>query len=100
MGAESKKDTKAGLASGKKLVSTLLIVAVLILGLLGWIYWNRFQEIFDLQAEIERLRDEGERLRGKISELEGELKKRNDLDYFEKLAREELGLVYPEQEES
>ncbi len=99
MGAESNKDSEADMASRKKLISTLLIVAVLVLGFLGWVYWNRFQDIFELQDEIVRLKEREDELREQISSLEEKLARRNDLDYFETLAKEELGLVYPEAEE-
>lgn len=85
---------------GNRTVSLLLVVALLIASFLGWVYWRRFQEIFTLQAEIAQLEEERGDLRQEISELLEKRNRRNDLDYIEKLAREELGLVYPAGEES
>lgn len=81
-------------------ISVLLVVAILVAGFLGWIYWNRFQEILELQAEIAELENERSELRKEISSLKQEVNKRNDLDYVERLAKEELGLVYPSDEDS
>ncbi|MBS3787146.1 cell division protein FtsL [Candidatus Bipolaricaulota bacterium] len=76
-------------------LSVLLVVLLLIAGLLGWVYWNRFQKIFSLQAEIEKLKEEKDDIRQEISKLLNERNRRNDLDYIEKLAKKELGLIYP-----
>lgn len=78
----------------------MLVVAILVAGFLGWIYWNRFQGILELQAEIAELENERAELRKEISSLKQEVNKRNDLDYIEKLAKEELGLVYPSEKDS
>jgi len=83
-----------GLFHGKML-PLLLVVVVLAAAFLGWLYWNRFQELFSLQAELAELKKERARLQEEIDELEGIVARRNDLSYIEKLAREELGLVYP-----
>ncbi|MBS3791272.1 septum formation initiator family protein [Candidatus Bipolaricaulota bacterium] len=80
-------------------VPVLLIIALLIAGFLGWIYWKRFQNIFSLQAEIAQLKEERDDIRQDISELLDKRNKRNDLDYIEKLAKEELGFIYPPDEE-
>lgn len=77
----------------------MLIIALLIAGFLGWIYWKRFQNIFSLQAEIAQLKEERDDIRQDISELLDKRNKRNDLDYIEKLAKEELGFIYPPDEE-
>ncbi|MEF8836323.1 MAG: septum formation initiator family protein [Candidatus Bipolaricaulota bacterium] len=80
-------------------VPVLLIIALIIAGFLGWIYWKRFQNIFSLQAEIAQLKEERDDIRQDISELLDKRNKRNDLDYIEKLAKEELGFIYPPDEE-
>ncbi|MBS3735774.1 septum formation initiator family protein [Candidatus Bipolaricaulota bacterium] len=80
-------------------VPVLLIIALIIAGFLGWIYWKRFQNIFSLQAEIAQLKEERDDIRQDISELLDKRNKRNDLDYVEKLAKEELGFIYPPDEE-
>ncbi len=82
----------------KKFLSAVIILAIILSGFLGWVYWNRFQEIFQLQKEICELREERKELHKKISSLEDRLELRNDIGYMEKLAREELGLTYPERQ--
>lgn len=81
-------------------VSILLILAILVAGFLGWVYWNRFQELFVLQAEINKLQDERVELKNEISSLRKTVNRRNELDYIEKLAKDELGLVYPKSKNS
>lgn len=83
-----------GLFSGK-ILPVLLVVVVLAAAFLGWLYWNRFQEILSLQAELAELKKEKVRTQKQIDVLEEKVSRRNDLDYIKKLAREELGLVYP-----
>jgi len=80
-------------------IPVLLVIVFLIAGFLGWVYWTRFQRIFSLQAEIAELRETKDELRQDISGLMERRNRRNDLDYIEKLAREELGLIYPPDEE-
>lgn len=99
MGATSNKSSRFREILDNRIVPVLLIVTLLIAGFLGWVYWNRFQEIFSLQAEIAQLEEERDDLRQEISELLDERNRRNDLDYIEKLAKEELGLIYPSGEE-
>jgi len=95
MAAASDQDTGLwGLFHGKVL-PLLLVVVVLAAAFLGWLYWNRFQELFSLQAELAELKREKARLQEDIDELQEDVSRRNDLSYIEKLAREELGLVYP-----
>lgn len=77
----------------KKFLSAVIILAIILSGFLGWVYWNRFQEIFQLQGEIYELREERKELHKKISSLEDRLELRNDIGYIEELAREELGLT-------
>lgn len=98
MGAEKQDKSDKGRARSRKLIPGLIILALLISGFLGWIYWERFQDIFDLQAEVARLKEKKTELREQISELSEQLNRRNDLRYIEKLAKEELGFVYPEEE--
>lgn len=78
----------------------MLVVAILVAGFLGWVYWNRFQEILELQAEITDLENERSELKKEISSLREEVNKRNNLEYLERLAKNELGLVYPSKEDS
>lgn len=80
-------------------IPVLLVIVFLIAGFLGWVYWTRFQRIFSLQAEIAELREAKDELRQDISGLMERRNRRNDLDYIEKLAREELGFIYPPDEE-
>ncbi len=95
MATASNEDTGLwGLFHGKVL-PLLLVVVVLAAAFLGWLYWNRFQEIFSLQAELAELKEERKVLKEEIDSLEEEVSRRNDPSYIEKLAREELGLVYP-----
>lgn len=100
MAAASDRDTGLwGLFHGKVL-PLLLVVVVLAAAFLGWLYWNRFQEIFSLQAKIAELKKQKVRSQKQIDALEEKVSRRNDLDYIEKLAREELGLVYPSDEDT
>ncbi|MFW6071049.1 MAG: FtsB family cell division protein [Candidatus Bipolaricaulota bacterium] len=92
---------QAGLAGPLqgRAVTILLVIALLASGFLGWVYWRRFERIFTLRAELSELKEERAELREQISKLEDEVARRNDPGYIEKLAREELGLVYPPDEE-
>ena len=99
MGATSNKNSPVRDVINNRTVPVLLVVVLLIAGFLGWVYWQRFQNIFSLQAEIAELREEKEEIRQGIGELLKRRNRRNDLDYIEKLAREELGLVYPSDKE-
>jgi len=99
MGASSNKDAEKSVNSRRGVVATFLVLAILVAGFLGWIYWNRFQDIFQLQEEIEGLKQKRVELKQEISSLEEQLAKRNDISYIEKLAREELGLTYPKRQE-
>lgn len=99
MGATSNKSSRVRGILVNRAIPVLLIIALLIAGFLGWIYWKRFQRIFSLQAEIAQLKEERDDIRQDVSELLNKRNKRNDLDYIEKLAREELGLIYPPDEE-
>lgn len=100
MGVSPKEGSHGRNILKSRAISFLLVVAILVAGFLGWIYWNRFQEILELQAEIAELENERAELRKEISSLNQEVNKRNDLDYIEKLAKEELGLVYPSEKDS
>lgn len=75
-----------------------LVMAILAAGFLGWVYWRRFEDIFALQSELAELKEERAELKEEISNLEDEVSRRNDPGYVEQLAREELGLVYPPDE--
>lgn len=99
MGATSNKSSRVREILDNRTVPVLLIIALIIAGFLGWIYWKRFQNIFSLQAEIAQLKEERDDIRQDISELLDKRNKRNDLDYIEKLAKEELGFIYPPDEE-
>ncbi|MBS3813757.1 septum formation initiator family protein [Candidatus Bipolaricaulota bacterium] len=99
-GASSKEGSNGSNVFKSRAISVLLIVAILVVGFLGWIYWNRFQEILELQAEIAELENERSQLRKDISSLREEVSKRNELSYIERLAKEELGFVYPSDEDS
>ncbi|MFB6290559.1 MAG: septum formation initiator family protein [Candidatus Bipolaricaulia bacterium] len=95
MGATSNRNSLFREILGNRTVSILLVIALLVAGFLGWVYWNRFQRIFSLQAEVAELKAKREELRREISKLLEKRNRRNDLDYIEKLAKKELGLVYP-----
>ncbi|MFW6104265.1 MAG: FtsB family cell division protein [Candidatus Bipolaricaulota bacterium] len=99
-GASSKEGLNGSNILKSRAISVLLVVAILVAGFLGWIYWNRFQEILELQAEIVELESERSQLRKDISSLRKEVNKRNELGYIERLAKEELGFVYPSDEDS
>ena len=99
MGAKSTKGSRLREMLDNRTIPVLLVIVILIAGFLGWIYWNRFQMIFSLQGEINELREKKDQLRQDISELLEKRNRRNDLDYIEKLAREELGFIYPPDEE-
>ena len=98
MGAKSTKGSRLREMLDNRTIPVLLVIVILIAGFLGWIYWNRFQMIFSLQGEINELRETKDQLRQDISELLEKRNRRNDLDYIEELAREELGLIYPSAE--
>lgn len=100
MGATSNRSSQFRVMMKNRTVPVLLIIILLVAGFLGWIYWNRFQIIFSLHAEIAELQKKREDLRQEISELLEKRNKRNDLDYIEELAREELGLIYPSEKEA
>ena len=95
MGASSNKNSRFRGILENRTVPVLLVVVLLVAGFLGWVYWNRFQVIFSLHEEIAELRQKRDELRQEISELLKKRNRRNDLDYIEKLAKEELGLIYP-----
>ncbi len=95
MGATSESDSLVGRIMGGRILPLLLIIVFLFAGFLGWIYWNRFEQIFALQGEIAELKKRRENLIEDISDLRAKRNRRNDIDYIEKLAKEELGLVYP-----
>ncbi len=88
-----------GVMSGRKL-PVLLILLLLLASFLGWIYWNRFERIFELRGKIAELKEKRGDLIEEISSLESKRNRRNDIDYIEKLAQEELGLVYPSDEKA
>ena len=100
MGATSNKESLLKNILNNRAIPVLLVIAFLISGFMGWIYWNRFQKIISLRAEIAELREKKDELSGEISKLLEKRNKRNDLDYIESLAREELGLTYPPGEKS
>jgi len=99
MGATSNESSPFRDVLESRAIPIVMVIVLLIAGFLGWIYWNRFQMIFSLQAEIAELRETRSDLREEISELLKKRNRRNDLGYIEKLAKEELGLVYPSGEE-
>ena len=51
--------------------------------------WEQEQELTVLEAQVGRLEAENDSLRQILDQLD------NDMDYIEKLAREELGLIKP-----
>ena len=99
MGATSNSESRFRDLLANKSIPVLLVITLLVLGFLGWVYWQRFERIFALQAEIAELKRARDDLEQDISSLRSELTRRNDVAYIEKLAREELGLVYPSSEE-
>ena len=74
--------------------------AFLIVAFLGYMYWQRFEVIFDLRSQLDRLQEERARLVRENAELRQKLIRKNDLDYIRELAKEKLGLVQPETEEN
>ncbi len=95
MGAPSNEKSSVRNVLEGRTIPLLLVIVLLAAGFLGWVYWNRFQGIFSLQAEIAELEKEREELNREIANLRERLTRRNDVAYIEELAKEELGLVYP-----
>lgn len=99
MAASAEDETGIDSLFPGRVFTFFLVVLILAAGFLGWVYWKRFGEIFALQAELTELKEEREELKEEVSSLEEEVARRNDPDYMEELAKEELGMVYPPDEE-
>jgi cell division protein FtsB len=75
------------------LLSGLFLVTMMVLAIWGdrgvLTMWHKQHEVVQLSYEIEAIEHENTRLEQEIQRL------RSDTSYIEKIAREELGLVYP-----
>lgn len=97
MGATSKKAIERRKKARRTIVIISLCFAFLLAGFVAYIYWTRFQVVFEKQAQVNKLEQEIARLKNENRELSEVLNKRNDLQYIEKLAREKLGYVMPKE---
>ena len=83
-------------ASGKMMSKILLgLVVVSLLAGAGGIYFTQEAQIARIAARAEILNKEVQQAREKKKENEELYKKSDSLEYIEKIAREELGMVKP-----
>lgn len=99
MGATSQKAIEIKRKGKKVFLYILITIIVILLGFTSYIYWIRFQKIFDQREELNQLLQKRARIVRENRELEEKLAKKNDLDYIARLANQELGFVFPEKEE-
>lgn len=87
---------RKGRASGKMITKLLmgLLILFLLAGAAG-IYFNQEAQIARIEARAAELITEAEEARKEKAEYEELLKKMDSLEYIEKIAREELGMVKP-----
>jgi cell division protein FtsL len=71
-----------------------ILLAIIIIFAFYHFYLN-YQELLHVKEEIKRLNREIELTREEQRKLEEEVKKLDDLEYIEEVARKELGLVKP-----
>ncbi|MFP4589560.1 MAG: FtsB family cell division protein [Candidatus Bipolaricaulota bacterium] len=99
MGATSKAQIERRRKAKRAAFLLILSLLMLLSGFVGYIFWSRFQVIFQARAELESLKAEKQKLLEENRELEDRLDLRNDLEYIRELAEEQLGFVAPEDEE-
>jgi len=73
----------------------LLLVALIVTFYTCYSYLEKQSDIFSIEKEISRLRKETEELVAKNDNTELEITKSIDLEQIQKTAMEELGMVYP-----
>ncbi len=81
----------------KKKVHRKIIILIVIVGVIIFLFANKnFQTLLILNKEIAQLKQRIAGLEGENRELNEELEAmKNDPEYFESMARRELGLIKP-----
>ncbi|MCJ7646469.1 septum formation initiator family protein [bacterium] len=81
----------------KKRIHRKILILIVIIGVLIFLFANKnFQTLLVLKKEIVQLKQRIAGLKEENRELEEELEAmKNDPEYFESLARRELGLIKP-----
>lgn len=100
MGATSQAQVERRQRAKRIIFGISVFLAFLLILSIGYIYWQRFEAIFTLQAQVETLQERKAELREENRQLQDKLARKDDLEYIKALARKRLGLVIPESSES
>jgi cell division protein FtsB len=90
------KKKKKGRASGSMITKLLmgLLVLFLLAGAVG-IYFTQETQFARIEAKASELNAEAEKARKELQDFEKLFEKSDSLEYIEKIAREQLGMVKP-----
>ncbi|MFW6270181.1 MAG: FtsB family cell division protein [Bacillota bacterium] len=79
----------------KNLLVVFFVLMIIIILFAGWKFYINFCELEQLNREMKQLENNLKEAKQKNEELETKLKRVDDEEYIEQIAREKLGLVKP-----